>query len=63
MHHVRQENLPFVGSSHEFRGAEQGDTGVRKWRVTSGERGKKSAGSGPGPHRHPVQLRVCKYKP
>ena len=28
MHHVRQENLPFVGSSHEFVGAEQGDTGV-----------------------------------
>jgi hypothetical protein len=28
MHHVRQENLPFVGSSHEFVGAEHGDTGV-----------------------------------
>jgi hypothetical protein len=28
MHHVRQENLPFVGSSHEFVGAEQGDTSV-----------------------------------
>jgi hypothetical protein len=28
MHHVRQENLPFVGSSHEFVGTEQGDTGV-----------------------------------
>ena len=28
MHHVRQENLPFVGSSHEFVGAEQGDTNV-----------------------------------
>ena len=26
MHHVRQENLPFVGSSHEFVGAQQGDT-------------------------------------
>lgn len=26
MHPVRQENLPFVGSSHEFIGAEQGDT-------------------------------------
>jgi hypothetical protein len=26
MHHVRQENLPFVGSSHEFVGAEQGNT-------------------------------------
>jgi len=28
MHHVRQENLPFVGSSHKFVGAEQGDPGV-----------------------------------
>jgi hypothetical protein len=28
MHHVSQENLPFVGSSHKFVGAEQGDTGV-----------------------------------
>ena len=28
MHQVRQENLPFVGSSYEFVGAEQGDTGV-----------------------------------
>ena len=28
MHHVRQENLPFVGSSHEFVGAEHGDAGV-----------------------------------
>ena len=24
MHHVRQGDLPFVGSSHEFIGAEQG---------------------------------------
>jgi mannose-6-phosphate isomerase-like protein (cupin superfamily) len=28
MLHVRQENLPFVGSSHEFVGADQGDTSV-----------------------------------
>jgi hypothetical protein len=28
MHHVRQESLPFVGSSYEFVGAEQGDTSV-----------------------------------
>ena len=47
MHHVRQENLPFVGSSHEFRGAEQGDTGVSVFLF----HGKP--GSGPGPHRHP----------
>src|SRR5580692_1849160 len=47
MHHVRQENLPFVGSSHEFIGAEQGDTGVSVFLF----HGKP--GSGPGPHRHP----------
>jgi hypothetical protein len=28
MHHVRQEQLPFVGSSHEFIGAEQGNSNV-----------------------------------
>ena len=47
MHHVRQENLPFVGSSHEFVGSEQGDTGVSVFLF----HGKP--GSGPGPHRHP----------
>jgi quercetin dioxygenase-like cupin family protein len=47
MHHVRQENLPFVGSSHEFVGAEQGDTRVSVFLF----HGKP--GSGPGPHRHP----------
>jgi quercetin dioxygenase-like cupin family protein len=47
MYHVRQENLPFVGSSHEFIGAEQGNTGVSVFLF----HGKP--GSGPGPHRHP----------
>src|SRR6266571_1613257 len=47
MHHVRQENLPFVGSSHEFVGAEQGNTNVSVFLF----HGKP--GSGPGPHRHP----------
>src|ERR1700688_929719 len=47
MFHVRQENLPFVGSSHEFVGAEQGNTGVSVFLF----QGKP--GSGPGPHRHP----------
>ena len=47
MHHVRQENLPFVGSSHQFVGAEQGDAGVSVFLF----QGKP--GSGPGPHRHP----------
>ena len=47
MHQVRQENLPFVGSSYEFVGANQGDTGVSVFLF----HGKP--GSGPGPHRHP----------
>src|SRR6201981_1027606 len=47
MHYVRQENLPFVGSSHEFVGAEQGETSV------SGFLFHGKPGSGPGPHRHP----------
>jgi hypothetical protein len=46
MHHVRQENLPFVGSSHQFVGAEQGDTRISVFLF----HGKP--GSGPGPHRH-----------
>ena len=28
MHHVRQNDLPFVGSSHQFVGADQGDVNV-----------------------------------
>src|SRR5262249_30897102 len=47
MHHVRQERLPFIGNSHQFVGAEQGDTGISAFLF----HGK--AGSGPGPHRHP----------
>jgi quercetin dioxygenase-like cupin family protein len=47
MLHVRQEDLPFVGSSHQFVGADQGDTGVSVFLF------KGEAGSGPGPHRHP----------
>jgi hypothetical protein len=35
MHHVRQENLPFVGSSHEFIGAEQGNTNVSVFLFTA----------------------------
>jgi len=47
MHHVREEKLPFVGSSYEFVGAEQGDTGVSVFLFYG------KPGSGPGPHRHP----------
>jgi quercetin dioxygenase-like cupin family protein len=47
MHHVRQEDLPFIGSSYNFVGADQGDTGISVF-LLSAEPGK-----GPGPHRHP----------
>jgi len=48
MHHLRQQDLPFVGSSNEFVGVEQGDTGVSVFLFNG------KPGSGPGPHRHPT---------
>ena len=53
MHHVRQENLPFVGSSFEFRGVEQGDTGVSVFLFYGKPGPEGKPGAGPGPHRHP----------
>ena len=47
MHRVRQEDLPFRGSSHHFVGADQGDTGISVF-LFHGEPGR-----GPAPHRHP----------
>ena len=47
MHRVRQEELPFVGSSHQFVGAEQGDVSVSIFLLSA------LPGRGPGPHRHP----------
>jgi len=47
MHRVRQEDLPFVGSSHQFVGAEQGDVQVSVFLLSA------QPGRGPGPHRHP----------
>jgi quercetin dioxygenase-like cupin family protein len=47
MHRVRQEDLPFVGSSHQFIGAEQGDVNVCVYLLNA------QPGKGPGPHRHP----------
>lgn len=47
MYHVRAEDLPFVGSSHQFVGADQGDTNVSVFLFNG------KPGSGPGPHRHP----------
>lgn len=47
MHRIRHEELPFRGSSHQFVGADQGDTGISVF-LFHGQ-----PGSGPGPHRHP----------
>ena len=47
MHHVRQQDLPFVGSSHQFVGADQGDVGISVFLLNA------QPGRGPGPHRHP----------
>ena len=47
MHHVRQEDLPHAGSSHQFIGAEQGNVGCSVYLLSA------KPGAGPGPHRHP----------
>jgi quercetin dioxygenase-like cupin family protein len=47
MHRVRQQDLPFQGSSHQFVGAEQGDVNVSVFLLSA------QPGGGPGPHRHP----------
>ena len=47
MHRVRQDDLPFVGSSHQFVGADQGDVGISVFLLHT------LPGRGPGPHRHP----------
>jgi quercetin dioxygenase-like cupin family protein len=47
MHRVRQQDLPFAGSSHRFVGLDNGDVGVSVFLFNG------IPGSGPGPHRHP----------
>jgi quercetin dioxygenase-like cupin family protein len=47
MHRVRQQDLPFQGSSHQFVGAEQGDVNISAFLLSA------LPGRGPGPHRHP----------
>jgi quercetin dioxygenase-like cupin family protein len=47
MYHVRQQDLPFVGSSHQFVGADNGDVNVSVFLL------RALPGNGPGPHRHP----------
>ena len=47
MLHVRQEDLPFVGSSHQFVGARNGGVNISVFLLNA------QPGRGPGPHRHP----------
>ena len=47
MHRIRQDDLPFRGSSHHFVGADNGDTNVSVFLFNG------APGKGPGPHRHP----------
>jgi quercetin dioxygenase-like cupin family protein len=44
---IRQEDLPLIGSSHNFVGADNGDVGISVFLFNGGP------GKGPGPHRHP----------
>jgi len=53
MRRIRQNELPFAGSSHRFVGGDEGDTGISIFFFRGGP------GKGPAPHRHPydeVQL-------
>ena len=47
MHRVRQDELPFRGSSHNFVGADHAGVNVSVFLFNG------KPGSGPGPHRHP----------
>lgn len=47
MYRIRQEKLPFVGSAHQFVGADNGDVGISVFLLNA------QPGRGPGPHRHP----------
>lgn len=47
MHRVRQDDLPFAGSSPDFVGADHGSVGISVFLLNA------PPGAGPGPHRHP----------
>ena len=47
MHHTRQQDLPFVGMSHRFVGAENGGVAISAFFVNA------PPGGGPRLHRHP----------
>lgn len=44
MYRTRQQDLPFVGSSNQFVGAEHGDVGISVFLLNA------LPGRGPGPH-------------
>ena len=47
MYRVRQEDLPFKGSSYNFVGADNGDVQISAFLLSA------QPGRGPGAHRHP----------
>ena len=47
MYRVRQQDLPYQGSSHHFVGARNGDVNISAFLLSA------LPGGGPGPHRHP----------
>jgi quercetin dioxygenase-like cupin family protein len=47
MYRIRQQELPLMGASHHFIGADNGDVDICAY-LFSGQ-----PGQGPGPHRHP----------
>jgi quercetin dioxygenase-like cupin family protein len=47
MYRIRQADLPFQGSSHQFVGADNGGVGISAFLL------RALPGNGPGPHRHP----------
>ena len=66
MYRIRQQDLPFKGSSHEFVGADHGHAGISFFLIDS------ATGDGPALHRHayagvfsrgapaPTQRRPCR---
>ena len=47
MYRIREQELPFKGSSYNFVGADNGDVNVSVFLFSA------MRGGGPGPHRHP----------
>ena len=47
MHRIREQDLPFRGSSYDFVGSEQGGVNISVCLF------RGQPGAGPGPHRHP----------